>query len=305
MRAHWSRRDFLRTSAAGAFALAGAPRLFAQTTEASVASTLAVAVGDNPVEITRRAIEAVGGIRAFVPPGSEVIVKPNIGWAHGPECASNTDPQVVGALVAMCLGEAQAASVLVADYACADPRRSYGLSGIGQAAQDAGAEVAFIRGGEFVEAEIGGEHLPAWPVHPRFAPAANRVMINVPVAKHHGLTRLTLGMKNLFGCIGGDRGQLHQRIHALLPDLTRHFRPALTVIDANRILLRNGPSGGDPNDVETRNTVIASADPVAADAFGTTIFDLDPADMAWIVNAHAAGLGQMDLDQVQIERIAI
>lgn len=306
MRDHCSRRTFLKTAAGGALAVTGAahlvPRLPAQ--ELPSPSVLAVAQGDDPAEITRRAIAAIGGIRAYVPEGSEVVLKANIGWARAPEFAANTNPDVVRALIEMCLQEARAGSVLVLDNTCNNPRQCYTLSGIAETAQAAGAEVAFFRAADCTPAAIGGQHLTTWPVHPRMAPAPNRVIINVPIAKQHGISQLTLGMKNFFGSIGGNRGQLHQNIHRVLPDLTAHFAPALTVIDAYRILLRNGPQGGDLADVELRNTVAATTDPVAADAFGTTLFGLEPGDMPWIVNAHALGMGEMSLDRVEIQRVA-
>lgn len=307
MHSHWERRRFLKATATGALALSGssiiAPNLNAQETLPQ--SVLSVAMGDDPAEITRRAITALGGIREFVPEGAEVIVKPNIGWARRPEFAANTNPHVIAAITELCLQEAGADSVCVLDYTCNDSRQCYTLSGIGQAAQDAGAEVEFVRSDDFVDAEFNGNFMTTWPVHPRMVPAPNRVLINVPIAKHHGLSELTLGMKNFFGSIGGNRGRLHQDIHRVMPDLTAHFQPALTVIDAYRVLLNNGPSGGDLNDVEMRNTVTASADPVAADAYGATLLDREPGNMRWIVNAHAQGLGEMDLERVQIERIEI
>lgn len=302
------RRRFLRTTAAGALGVAGAthllPRLAAQPAAAAAPAALAVAEGESAGEITRRAIAALGGIRAFVPRGAEVVVKPNIGWARRPEQAANTNPEVVAALVRLCLEEAGAASVLVADHTCNEARQCYSLSGIGQAAQNAGAEVAFVRGEDFVGTDFGGEAMGRWPAHPRMLPAPNRVLINVPVAKHHGLAGLTLGMKNFFGSVGGNRGQLHQQIHTTVVDMTAFFRPRLTVIDATRILVRNGPTGGNLEDVEVRNTVVASADPVAADAFGATLFGQAPSACAWIVNAHRRGLGEMDLSRVEVQRLA-
>jgi uncharacterized protein (DUF362 family) len=302
------RRTFLKSTAAGALALSGAggfvSRLAAQPSAPS-GSTLALAVGDSATEITRRAIAALGGIRAFVHPGADVVIKPNIGWARAPEYAANTNPEVVVALVHLCLQEAQAGSVLVADRSCDDARQCYALSGIAQAAQDAGAEVAFTRDADFVDQPLGGVAIDNWPVHTRMMPAPNRVLINVPIAKHHGLPGLTLGMKNLFGSVGGNRGRLHQDIHQTVVDLTAYFRPALTVIDATRILLRHGPTGGDLADVEARHTVIASADPVAAEASGASLFGRDPASLPWIVNANARGLGAMDLARVRVERVEV
>jgi hypothetical protein len=101
-------------------------------------------------------------------------------------------------------------------------------------------------------------------------------VINVPIAKHHGLTRVTLGLKNLYGIIGGNRSRLHQDINNSIADLGNFLRPTLTVLDGMRVLLHNGPQGGSLDDVEERNTIAASIDPVALDAWGgSEFFGLD------------------------------
>jgi uncharacterized protein (DUF362 family) len=124
--------------------------------------------------------------------------------------------------------------------------------------------------------------------------------INVPVAKHHSLSRLTLGLKNSMGVLGGNRGSMHHNLGQKLADLATVIRPKLTLIDATRILLRNGPQGGSLDDVKILDTLVASADPVACDAFATTLFDLAPAEIASTVAAYKMGLGEMDLERMQI-----
>jgi uncharacterized protein (DUF362 family) len=74
----------------------------------------------------------------------------------------------------------------------------------------------------------------------------------------------------------------------------------LTVIDATRILLRNGPQGGRLKDVKQVNTIIASADPVAADAWATTLFSMKPERISSTVAAHKMGLGEMDFSRMNI-----
>jgi uncharacterized protein (DUF362 family) len=129
------------------------------------------------------------------------------------------------------------------------------------------------------------------------------VYINVPIAKHHGLTKLSLGLKNIMGVISGKRGSLHQDIGVKLADLHRVLRTHLTVMDATRILLRGGPQGGDLKDVKVLDTVAASTDPVAIDAWATTLFGLTPADIPYIGAAAAAGLGEMDLAKITVRAV--
>jgi len=128
------------------------------------------------------------------------------------------------------------------------------------------------------------------------------VVINVPIAKHHSLARLTLGMKNLMGTIR-DRPAMHRNLGQRLADLASRVRPALTVVDAVRILMANGPSGGNLADVQKTDTVIASADIVAADSYAATLFGVDPRDLAYIRAGTEMGLGSSDLGTMKIEEL--
>ncbi len=118
-------------------------------------------------------------------------------------------------------------------------------------------------------------------------------LINVPIVKHHSLSLLTCGIKNHMGLIGGSRGRLHQEIHTSIVDLASAFRPTLTVVDATRVMLRNGPTGGRLEDVATMNMVAAGTDPVACDAWAARQLGLDPRDVAHVVQAEGRGLGSV------------
>ena len=128
-----------------------------------------------------------------------VLVKPNIGWDRTPEQAANTNPDVVAEVIRQCLG-AGAKRVLVTDVSCNEPRRCFQRSGIAEAAKQAGAEVILPDPSNFKEVDLQGEVLHAWPVFESFLNADK--IINVPIAKHHGLTGTTLGMKNWYGILG-------------------------------------------------------------------------------------------------------
>jgi uncharacterized protein (DUF362 family) len=198
--------------------------------------------------------------------------------------------------------DAGARQVLVFDRSCDDPRRCYRNSGILAAVEslnDPRATCPHVEDRHFIPVKIrNGKAVQEWNLH-RHAIEAD-CYINVPVAKHHSLAKLTLGLKNVMGVCGGDRGQIHQSIGQKLADLATVIRPKLTIIDATRILLRNGPQGGNIADVKVMDTVIASADPVAADAYATTLFGMKPADISAIVAAHRGGLGEMDLAKITV-----
>lgn len=263
--------------------------------------TVAIANGSQYEALVEKILSSLGGMNQFVRPGDKVVVKPNIGWDRSPELAANTHPLIVKALVEQAL-EAGASKVLVFDRTCNEKRRCYNNSGIGDALKSLKSKKVrydHIDDRKFVPVDIAkGRSLTRWEIY-RDALQADSY-INVPVAKHHGLSRLTLGLKNSMGVIGGKRGQLHHDLGQKLADLATVIRPNLTVIDATRILLRNGPQGGDINDVMKRDTLIASTDPVAADAYATTLFDLQPDAIDSTVAAYKMGLGEMDIKKMRL-----
>ncbi len=292
------RRRFIAATAAGGLALALGRRAHAGTQDLP---GLAVATGDDPAGIARAAVGALGGMSRFVSRGDAVLVKPNIGWDRLPNQAANTNPQVVAAVVAMCL-EAGAGRVLVEDNSLNDARRCYARSGIYEAATAAGAEMPFMNVRRFRLTETGGTVLGNWPVYLDALEAD--VLINVPIAKHHSLSRLSMGMKNLYGLIGGPRNRLHQRLAEGIVDLTAFFRPALTVLDCYRILVRNGPQGGRLSDTELRGMVIAGTDPVAVDARGAELFGLGAADLDYVRLGAERGLGTHELAGLEVVEVS-
>lgn len=262
---------------------------------------VAVAEGGDHARITRNALAALGGMGRFVKPGATVVVKPNMGWDRGSEYGANTSPVVVRTVVEECL-KAGAKKVKVFDRTCNDERRCYVNSGIEPALKGMkNVEVKHIENERFKQVALNGKALKEWELYGE-ALAAD-VYINVPVAKHHGLSRLTLGLKNVMGIMGGNRGSIHKHLDVALADINAAFKPHLTLIDATRVLTAHGPQGGDLKDVKVLNKVIASTDVVAADAFATTLFGLRPEDIAVTVAAHMRGIGQMDLKKVRVMKV--
>jgi len=255
---------------------------------------LAVAQGEsaNPAALVERALADLGGMARFVSRGDVVVVKPNIAWDRLPEHAATTNPEVVAAVVRLCV-QAGARSVIVTDVSCNEAEACFDRSGIAAAARAAGAEVVLPHSRFFMRVNLKGATLGEWPVLQPFLDATK--LINVPIAKHHSLTGVTLGMKNWYGLIGGDRNRLHQRIHESIVDLTSFAKPTLTVMDAYRVLMRNGPTGGDVDDVEMKRTVVASVDPVAVDAYAAQAWwGLAAPRIPYLRLAEQRGLGRMD-----------
>lgn len=268
------------------------------------AAYLAVARGQDPRAITRAALAAIGGIERFVKPGADVIVKPNICVDyHSPEYAATTNPKVVAALVELCLA-AGARRVRVLDHPFGGSAESaYARSGIGEAVRSAGGMMEVMNPAKYRETEIPqGRDIRSWKVYQEVLAAD--VLIDVPIAKHHNLARLTLAGKNLLGVVHRPSG-LHANLGQRIADLVSLVRPTLTVVDAVRILKDHGPTGGNLDDVQRMDTVIASHDIVAADAYAATLFGLQGADIAYVRAAAEMGLGTMDLGSIKLEEIGV
>ena len=276
----------------------------ASSSKSGTAPDLAVARRGNPMEMVRRAIAALGGMERFISPGETVVVKPNICVAyHTYEYAATTNPWVVGAVVSLCL-KAGARRVLVMDAPFGgSAEEAYSITGIAEQVRLAGGSMVVMSRLKYKQTTIpGGRVLQKTQVYDDVLSAD--ALIDVPILKHHSLARLTLGMKNLMGVVR-DRPAMHDRLGEKLADLAGFLRPRLTIIDAVRILRAHGPSGGNLNDVEKADTIIASPDIVAADSYAAYLFGLNPADLSYIQAGTAAGLGRSDLDQLKIEEINI
>jgi uncharacterized protein (DUF362 family) len=275
--------------------------LLALPAHAAAQPPLAVRKGADIPRLVRETLGALGGMDRFVSQGDIVVIKPNIGWDRTVEMAANTHPDVVASLVHLCL-EAGARQVRIFDRSCNDERRCYTRSGIRAAVEKIASErvsLEYVDPRSYQELAIrSGRAFDRWEF---YLPAieADR-LINVPIAKHHSISGLTLGMKNLMGVLGGNRGRLHSNIAESLTDIASVIHADLTVVDATRILIANGPQGGRIEDVRNPETLIASPDIVAADAYAATLFNLAPEDVPTIVAAARRGLGVMDLKRMQM-----
>lgn len=267
---------------------------------------VAVVSGRPHDKLVTSALDSLGGIGSFIKRGDSVVIKPNIGWDRKPEQAANTNPQIVRRLAQVAL-EAGAKQVRIFDRTCNEKRRCYVNSGMQEALaslDDKRIRLEHIDKRKFVPVAIKrGKSITQWEIYKDALDTD--CYINVPVAKHHGLSGLTLGLKNSMGVIGGNRGSLHFDLGQKLADLATVLRPTLTVIDATRILMRNGPQGGNVDDVNVTDTIIATTDPVAADAYATTLFGWKPDQIESTVAAHSMGLGEMDLQKMRINKLQI
>lgn len=302
------RRDFIRSSVGAgvatgaALSLGGANSLLAAEAETDV--DLVAIRGGEPDVMFDKGIAALGGMSRFVKPGQRVLVKPNIGWDRTPERAGNTNPKLVKRIIEHCL-DAGAKEVLVFDHTCHEWSKCYQHSGIEQAVAEAGGKMVPGNSEKYYKQVNvkGGVKLKQTDVHELMLDTD--VFINVPILKNHSSSRATIAMKNLMGCVW-DRGYYHKNdLHQCIADFLHFRKPDLNVVDAYRMMKRNGPVGVSLDDVVTLKSQLISTDIVAADAAAAKFLGMDPAKINHIKIAAEAGFGTMDLSKLNIKRIVV
>lgn len=303
------RRDFMKKAigttivAGSTMALGDYSSLFAAP-GVSPAYDLVAVRGGEPEAMFDKAIASLGGIGEFVPKGSKVLVKPNIGWDVTPNRAGNTNPKLVARIVEQCVA-AGAKQVSVFDHTCDSWAQCYRNSGIERAVKDAGGRIVSGDSEGYYQkvAVPNGRRLKEAKVHELFLDAD--VFINVPILKHHSSSMVTIGMKNLMGVVW-DRGFWHRNdLHQCIADFASYRKPTLTVVDAYNVMKQNGPRGVSPGDVAAMKSLIISRDPVAADAAAAKLFGAEPSDIPHIQLAAEMNLGRIDLNNLSIDRIKL
>ena len=302
------RREFFRTSvgagvaAGAALSVGGYEKLWASSVAAAKYDMVAV-MGGNPDAMFDIGIQELGGMGIFVQKGQKVLVKPNIGWDVIPELAANTNPALVKRIIEHCF-KAGAKEVYVFDHTCDNWVNTYKNSGIEKAAKSAGAKVVPGNSENYYQAiEIpGGIKLKTAKVHEILL--ETDVFINVPVLKDHNSTRMTACLKNNMGLVW-DRGYWHSNnLHQCIADYALfEKKPALNVVDCYNVMVKHGPQGVSKEDVVMMKSQILTADWVAGDVAAAKMLGVDPQKIDYIPIAHKMGLGNMNLESLNIKRI--
>ena len=263
---------------------------------------IVAARGGTVEKMLRAGLERIGGMGHFVKAGDVVVLKPNAAFASPPSIGATTHPEVVGAVARLCR-EAGADEVWVVDNPIHDPVRCMEVSGIAAAAEANGARVFYPRVSAFLDVEEPANAvLKRWPFfHAPFRNATK--VIGLPATKHHSLAGVTLGMKNWYGLLGGRRNRLHQDIHASIADLATLVRPTLVILDATRVLFRNGPTGGSMSDVRAEGIIAVGVDPIAIDTYGASLLGREAAELPFLIEAQRRGLGTTDLKDAGFEMV--
>ena len=253
-----------------------------------------IAHGKDPAAHVQAAHEEKGGNASFNETGDRVLVNPNAAFDRPAWQGTTTNPDVVHAVVRACLG-AGAAEVVVTDNPIHAPEGCFRKTGIGHSVESSGGRVLLPRPEACAEVALEGRLLDVWPVYVEPILAATK-LIGIAPAKDHNLARASMTMKNWYGLLGGPRNRLHQKMDETIATLVELIRPTLSILDGTRILIRNGPTGGSPDDVIQGDLIAMGTDPVALDAYGATLLDVEPSALPYLQLAASRGSGRIVLD---------
>ena len=305
------RRGFLKSAATTAAVGTLATAMPVQAEEKKV-SKVVVVKGTDIAKMIEAGIEKLGGWGRFIKAGDKVALKPNLAWKSTPEQGGNTHPDIVRAVV-LAAQNAKAGKVLIPENTCQSERETFPACGIYGALKGTKAKLYRPRANDYVAVEV-----PKGKICKRAKVTRDLIeadcLINMPVAKQHSCTSLTLSMKNWMGAVDNStRHSWHRRgLHQCIADFSTYLKPTLVIIDATRILLEKGPQG--PGKLDHPHEIIFSTDPVAADAYAATLFKgkvftpvavNKPKDVAYIAMAEELGVGCADLDKVEIVRVNV
>ena len=304
------RREFIKKSVTASVAATVAlyfsnlEKLFAQSGDSALPYDLVAVRNGGPDAMFDAGIESLGGMKAFVKPGNKVVVKPNIGWDVSPVRAANTNPVLVKRIVEQCYN-AGASEVYIFDNTCDEWEKCYKNSDIEAYAKQAGAKVVPGNFESYYKPVTvkKGISLKNAKVHELILDSD--VFINVPVLKHHSSADLSIGMKNMMGIIWDRRYWHRNNLHQCIADFSTYRQPDLNVIDAYRVMMKNGPRGVSESDVALFKTQILTTDIVAGDAAASKLFGTEPQDVPYIVKAAELGVGTYDLESLNINRIKL
>ena len=258
------------------------------------AQQISIVKGPNPAQSSLKAIDLLGGIENFISPDDTVVIKPNVAFASPSALGATTNPELVAAIVRLCLDRGKAKKVIVTDNPINNPDSCFLISGIGKAASAAGAELLLPRPSFFANTSLeGGRLIHDWPVYFEPLKKADK-LIGIAPLKHHHRSGASMTMKNFYGLLGGRRNIFHQNINTIIAELAMLFRPTLVILDGTMVMKTNGPTGGSLSDLIRADILIAGTDPVAVDSFGATLLDLKVQDLPYLSLAANAGVGTTD-----------
>ena len=250
-----------------------------------------VEVGDDVPWAVARGVELLGGLP--LSGGERVVIKPNLCNTKNPDGMVTTDFRVIEAVIGLVRERTDRIVVVESDNISdtADARAE--KSGLLELLDGLGVEFLNLSGDECEVHEVAGKKLRL----PRTALEAD-CFINLPKIKTEGHVGVTLSIKNLFGLPARrKKSQLHTRLNEILPYLTKVVRNDLVVVDGIVAMEGNGPIIGTPREL---GIIVAGTNPVSTDAVCSRIMGYDPLKVKYLANAHEMGLGEIDLDKIEV-----
>jgi uncharacterized protein (DUF362 family) len=258
-----------------------------------------------PAALFDAGIAALGGMSRFVKPGDRVVIKPNASWNIDPSRGATTTPALIARIAEHCL-EAGARRVSVFDHTIDTWHLAYERTGMKRASEHSGARL--VPGNSeslYQQVQIpGAKNLTGTQIHEVVLEAD--VLINAPILKDHGSTRMTCALKNLMGLVW-NRWYYHANgLNQCIADFPLYRKPDLNVVDAYTVMTSGGPRGSSHrSNLVVQKMQILSPDIVAADAAAAETFGASPSDIRHIPLAAEHGLGTMNLNDLRIKRITL
>ncbi|MFA5032130.1 MAG: DUF362 domain-containing protein [bacterium] len=302
-----TRREFLKFGA-GMLAISLVPKFISggENKSEKAGPIIAVATG-NKTKLVKPALDLIGGIGAFVKQGDRVLLKPNISFASNSEWGATTSVNIVKQITELCLS-AGASKIIILDYTIQNAELCTKNSSIMDTQIDKKVSILTPdKERQFVEVNVpNGQELKKVKISRELQKVDK--LINIPTAKSHSATGVSLGIKNLMGLVW-DRAYFHKvNIHLAVAELLKVIKPDLTIVDATRALTSGGPGG--PGKTVILNTVIAGIDPVAVDSYTVGItpwYDKSfrGKDVKYIVEASKLGFGEIETDNMNIRKVDV
>jgi len=268
-------------------------------------ATVAITQNKDTKQAVHQALKLIGGIKKLVPPKQEraptFLIKPNACRPAEPNSGIVTNPHVVEALIQE-VNAIKGIPIVGESCIASSPQKTEKAlrdTGIWEAAERQNAKIVNFDLDEEVKIDI-----PKGKALKKIGIAKTAltcdIRISVPVLKYHPTTTVTLGLKNMKGCLPGpNKGETHAcGLHQAIADYNTILKPDLVVIDGTTA----GAWGKLPEPVRL-NVIIAGFDPVATDAVGSLILGVDPNTVEHLRHAAELGLGILDTDNIKIRGI--
>jgi uncharacterized protein (DUF362 family) len=244
--------------------------------------------GHEPVFRALNLIDYKSAISDF----GKVLIKVNFITVETWDSGATTDPIVVEAIIKRLKDLPVEIYVVESDATMTNADKAFEVTGMREMGERNGVQCLNLRHvKDRVKIDIpSGETLKSIRV-PRIV--TESAIISAAKLKTHMSTKVTLGMKNMFGLLPDKfKGKYHVKgISKVIVDINTVLKPALTVIDGFVAMEGRGPSGGTPVKMDL---IIAGKDVVATDATASRVMGFEPAEIAHIRRAHEKGLGNID-----------